>query len=275
MMITPLERDVSVAQRLGARSLAHENRDGDREIPMEELDWHPLPRGLARQHEWAHQLLNHFDGDIERLFATAQACRLRVGDSRLSTDARVHCVRATDLCERAIALVTARSGPNAAQRELMGRYMADAAEVSSNVRYQVVWTHSLPLPRLSDRACMGPLTTGQRWSRQLRPDRTARDCCETHRGDWHRASRAAIGVVSATRRAGLPDAAVVEVLDHVSEEKRWPASLRSAVHCLVAPGFGIEMSGSGAGVQYHDGRHRAHAMITAGVRRTVIIQGES
>ncbi|MEU5858944.1 hypothetical protein ABZ799_26820 [Nocardiopsis dassonvillei] len=264
------------AHQLGARSLSHERRDdGEREIPVEDLNWRPLPRGLARQHEWAHTLLHRLDGDVERLFAAAEECRHRASDPQRTADSRMAYMRATDLCEQALALITARSGPDDAQRALMGRYMADSADTLTGVRYRVMWTLFLPVPRLQDRACMGPISTAQLWARQLRPDRSLRSCCDSHRGDWHGASQAAIGVVSATRRAGLPDAAAPTMVEYFAKDKRWPAPLRAAVECLLVPGLGIEVSTTGGRMQHHDGRHRTHAMLTAGVRRTVVIWGGS
>lgn len=138
-------------------------------------------------------------------------------------------------------------------------------------------------------ACMrGGIPLSVRLGRQLFPLRGARDCCTYHSVDWHRVSAVAIDV--ARRVPDAPRAWDEDGLGGDTDGEIWEqawcriAELLTAsaltdterrfAESLLWPLDGIVL-GHIAGqrdLSYTGGMHRAHALLAAGVRRTVIIR---
>ena len=137
--------------------------------------------------------------------------------------------------------------------------------------------------------CMrGGIPLSIRLGRQLFSRRGARDCCVYHSVDWRRVSAVAVDVA---RR--VPDAPRLWDQDgsrwDPDGERWWQARChigelltataltdaeRSFAESLLLPHDGIIL-GHMAGdrrLSYTGGMHRAHALLAAGVRRTVIIR---
>jgi hypothetical protein len=140
-----------------------------------------------------------------------------------------------------------------------------------------------------DLDCMrGGIPLSVRVGRQIFPRRGSRDCCAYHSVDWHRVTAVAIDV--ARRVPEAPRAWDEDGSDWDSDGESWrwaqgrisellTASVlsdaeRRAAESLLLPYDGIIL-GHMAGdhlLSYTGGMHRAHALLIAGVRRTVIIR---
>ncbi|MEV7989551.1 hypothetical protein [Micromonospora sp. NPDC085948] len=158
-----------------------------------------------------------------------------------------------------------------------GGFVAPEAPVEPRMRFEVATVIGLPRPDLhGEPACMPAGTTwSRRLVRQVMPRRSLRDCCWYHSVDWAAASDAA---VAALARADT------EPLKSAPTDDPENARMFSAVTALRAQGLDgrvleaaetlfldpIQPEVSGAVVPYINGRHRADAMLDAGVRHTVI-----
>ncbi|MEU8003674.1 hypothetical protein AB0B66_21160 [Catellatospora sp. NPDC049111] len=100
------------------------------------------------------------------------------------------------------------------------------------------------------------------------PERGGRDCCWYHRGDWHQVSEVAVGLL---RRASARGVDQSDLGPHASNLAReidlscW--ELEALDSLFLDP---IEPDREITGVGYVSGRHRAQAMLDAGVRRTIM-----
>jgi hypothetical protein len=139
--------------------------------------------------------------------------------------------------------------------------------------YRVIWVARLPridLP-LEKPECMVPgISWPQRVIRQVRPQRQARDCCLPHATDWHLASKAAIRIARQACRGNPDEEELIDRLYELTEASGLPERERGAVWSLLWPGCGIFIDRHAGKRGYFDGRHRARAIMDAGVRRTVI-----
>lgn len=181
--------------------------------------------------------------------------------------------------------------------------MADSLTVDEDewpvcTRY-VVWTVAR-LPSLKpgdldrsetirDLDCMrGGIPLSVRLGRQMVPRRGVRGCCTYHSVDWHRVSAAAIDVarrVPEAPKAWDEDGSRSDPSGEFWEQAQsriselLSASVltdveRRAAESLLLPDDGIilgHMAGDSQ-LSYTGGMHRAHALLIAGVRRTVIIR---
>jgi hypothetical protein len=139
------------------------------------------------------------------------------------------------------------------------------------------------------RDCMrGGIPPSVRLGRQLFPRRQARNCCIYHSVNWHRVSAVAIDVARQVPDAPRlwdencspsdPDGEIWEQTWSRIGELLTASALTDAerrfAESLLWPGDGI-IVGHMAGhrdLSYTGGMHRAHALLAAGVRRTVIIR---
>ncbi|MDG9674838.1 hypothetical protein [Micromonospora sp. DH14] len=158
-----------------------------------------------------------------------------------------------------------------------GGFVAPEALVEPRMRFEVAAVIGLPRPDLhGEPACMPAGTTwSRRLLRQVMPRRRLRNCCWYHSVDWAAASDAA---VAALARADS------EALERVPSDDPEDARMFAAVAALRAQGLDgrvlkaaetlfcdpIQPDVPGAVVPYINGRHRADAMLDAGVRHTVI-----
>jgi hypothetical protein len=140
-----------------------------------------------------------------------------------------------------------------------------------------------------DLDCMrGGIPLAIRLRRQIFPRRGVWDCCIYHSVDWHRASAVAIDVarrIPEAPRAWNEDGPYWDSDGEVWREAHCRISElltasaltdaeRRAAESLLLPYDGIilgHMAGD-SHLSYMGGMHRAHALLIAGVRRTVIIR---
>jgi hypothetical protein len=140
-----------------------------------------------------------------------------------------------------------------------------------------------------DLDCMrGGIPLNVRLRRQIFPRHGVRDCCTYHSVNWHRVSAVAIDVarrVPEAPRARDEDGSRwdpggefwLQAQCRISELLTASAltdAERRAAESLLLPDDGIilgHMAGDSQ-LSYTGGMHRAHALLIAGVRRTVIIR---
>ncbi len=142
-------------------------------------------------------------------------------------------------------------------------------------------TALLPSPDLEGTtACMpGVLNWWRRFGNRLSPQHDSWNCCWYHGGDWHAASAAAAQALAAAGPA--PDAYPAAGADVEESDPRTDPALdlldaaqlapwtRDAAQTLLRDPIQVERDDDGRRY-YVNGRHRARAMLDAGVRRTVV-----
>lgn len=271
------EEDAFTASVLATNCRAFEADRGPAELRFPSLGNRLLPRGLAHQRRYAHQLLRELDGDVDRLLAAAALCRARSYEESRGIERRLNDQRAVDLCEIAAALVTEPAGEDPGQRHEVARFLLQGDAPPPPPRYRLVWTVLLPTPEPFKAACMAPMPRRERLARQLRPRRQVRTCCRYHSGDWYQAARLARNLLREAGRARLRDG---EDLHDRAEQLAEAAGVdpwqREAALSLLDPADGIKIAidaGTGQGF-YINGQHRAQLMLEAGVRRTIVVDDE-
>lgn len=98
-----------------------------------------------------------------------------------------------------------------------------------------------------------------------------RDCCWHYGIDWHQASATAVGIVRRLRREHTDAYDLFDSAIDLTRGLSWDQ--RHAVLSMLSPGDGImvcRLAGHRE-LSYQNGRKRTHAMLEAGVRRTVVI----
>jgi hypothetical protein len=127
------------------------------------------------------------------------------------------------------------------------------------------------------RDCMAdPVPWPERLIRQIVPRTRIRDCCWHHSIDWRHAAPVAVRLARHVRREHITD----------EDELAWraftlvhelglPERQEEAVETLLNPHDGITLDHIGYDrwrLSYMNGRKRTHAMLEAGVHRTVVIR---
>ncbi|HET6187420.1 MAG TPA: hypothetical protein VFE59_10505 [Trebonia sp.] len=125
--------------------------------------------------------------------------------------------------------------------------------------------------RWRDGCMMPPLSWRQRVL-QVFPRRGVRDCCYYHRRDFRAIAAAVNAAHRQLRRSGLDGDDADELKFRLLEGSRLSEDERSTAVLLLAEDCGIQISRSPGERRwtYHDGRHRACALMDAGVRRILI-----
>ena len=144
-------------------------------------------------------------------------------------------------------------------------------------RYKLRWI--LTLPRIDPpiaRDCMAlPPSWPKRLARQIVPRTRIRDCCWHHRIDWRPAAAAAVRIARQITREHITDEE--EMYDRATTLIRalgLPEHQQDAVETLLNPHDGITLDHKGYDrwrLSYMNGRKRTHAMLEAGVRRTIVV----
>jgi hypothetical protein len=119
---------------------------------------------------------------------------------------------------------------------------------------------------------MPPITWHQRLVRQIFPRRNARDCCLYHRQNLHLVAAAVNTAYQQMNRLGLEgddaDDFIYQFLDNagLTKAERMTAILLLDERC----GIWVSRLPGERRWTYQDGRHRARALMDAGVRRILI-----
>ncbi len=140
---------------------------------------------------------------------------------------------------------------------------------------QLAWVGLLPAPVDVDRGCFtGAPPWWRRLGRQVVPRGRTRTCCYYHGVDWRRVSAAAIRIARQIRAEGRAGDAHISRAYDLAASADLPQLERDALAELLAGPTAIRVGRDDQGRRYYlNGRHRAGAMLDAGVRRTVVFGG--
>jgi len=228
-------------------------------------------------------LIEKVEADPARLQAVAAAARSRPGELARQGEPpqrlRPYLVAAA-LAGRGLAMIR----EEAAGHPLSGE--ARAERVTAGKKWRAVdgrklaWVMRLPqidppfteAQRWRDGCMMPPLTWRQRALRQVFPRRGVRDCCCYHRQDFHAIAAAVSAVHRQLRRGGLDGEDADEQRFRLLKETGLGEDERDTAMLLLDEDCGIHIwrpPGQRRWI-YQDGRHRARALMDAGVRRILI-----
>ena len=265
-----------VAMSIDVRALAA----GDEQAAQEALNEHPQP---GRVRELVRMLVEKVEADPARLRDAAAAARSRYGELALQGEPpqrlRPYLV-AEALAVRGLAVI----GEAAAGNTPDGHAHTEQEHARKKRRpasgRKLAWVMRLPPidppfaedQRWRDGCMMPPITWRQRALRQVFPRRGVRDCCYYHGQDFHAIAAAVNAVYRQLRRRGLDgddaDELTFRLLDGcgLSEDEHSTAVLLLAEDC----GIQISRSPGERRWTYDEGRHRARALMDAGIHRILI-----
>jgi hypothetical protein len=251
----------------------------DEQAAQQALSEHPRPgrvRGLVQM------LVEKVEASPARLQAVADAARSRHGELAAQGESpqRSHpYLVAAALASRGLAVIQ----EGEAGRPLSGEPPAEPAPARKSRPangQKPVWVMRLPQidppftedQRWRDGCMMPPLTWLQRLLRQAFPRHDLRDCCHYHRQDFH-AIAATVNVVHRQlRRSGADGDDADELRFRLTQEARLSEDERSTALLLLdeESGICIWRPPGERRWTYTEGRHRARALMDAGVRRILV-----
>ena len=252
----------------------------DEQSAQEALSEHPQP---DRVRELVRMLVEKVEADPARLRAAAAAARSRCGDLASQGEPpqrlRPYLVAAA-LAVRGLAVIeeaaggTTPDGPAHTERvhARKKRRPASGRKLAWVVRLPPIDPPFAEDQRWRDGCMMAPLSWRQRVLRQLFPRRDVRNCCYYHGQDFHAIAAAVNAVHRQLRRSGVDgddaDELTFRLLDGygLSEDEHSTAVLLLAEDC----GIQISRSPGERRWTYDEGRHRARALMDAGVHRILV-----
>ena len=145
---------------------------------------------------------------------------------------------------------------------------------------KVIWVMRLPQidppfaedQRWRDGCMMPPIAWRQRVLRQVFPRRNVRGCCRYHGQDFHAIAAAVMTVYRQISRHSLEGDEADELMFRLLEDAGLTKAEQMTATLLLSEDCGIRFwrpPGKGRWT-YYDGRHRARALMDAGVRRILI-----
>ena len=247
---------------------------------QEALSDHPRPaqiRGLVQM------LIEEVEADPARLQAVASAARSRHGEPARQREPpqRLHpYLVAAALAGRGLAMIREAAPCHApGGKAHTERGPARKKWRPGNGR-KPVWVMRLPQidplftedQRGQDGCMTPPLSCRQRVLRQVFPRRGVRDCCHYHRQDFHAIAATVNAVHRQLRRSGLDGENADELRFRLLEEAGLGEDERSTAMLLLAEDCGIHIWRPPGQRRwtYQDGRHRARALMDAGVHRVLV-----
>jgi hypothetical protein len=265
-----------VAVSINVRALAA----NDEQAAQEALSEHPQP---DRVRELVRMLVEKVEADPARLRAAAAAARSRCGELASQGEPpprlRPYLVAAA-LAVRGLAVI----GEAAAGSTPNGQAHTEQEHARKKWRptngRKIAWVMRLPPidppfaedQRWRDGCMMPPLSWRQRALRQIFPRRRAQECCYYHRQDFHAIAAAVNAAHRQLRRSGLDGDGADDLKFRLLERSRLSEDERTTAALLLAEDCGIQISRSPGERRwtYHEGRHRARALMDAGVHRILI-----
>lgn len=126
--------------------------------------------------------------------------------------------------------------------------------------------------RWRDGCMMPPITWRQRLLRQIFPRRGPQDCCHYHRQDFHAIAAAVIMAYRQISLCGLEGEEAVQRAFRLLQDAGLTEDERTTATLLLSEDCGIQIwrPPGERGWTYQDGRHRARALMDAGVRRILV-----
>jgi hypothetical protein len=243
---------------------------GDEQAAREALREYPQP---DRTRRLAQMLIEELGADPAGLQAAASAARSRhrelAGQGAPPQRLRPYLVAAA-LAERGLAMIgeapTERDPARKKWRPGDGRKLA--------------WVMRLPQidpPFTEDQrgregCMMPPLGWRQRVLRQVFPRDGARDCCHYHRQDFRAIAATVNAVHRQLCRSGLDEDGADELSSWLLQEAGLSEDERTTAMLLLDEDCGIHVwrPPGERHWTYQDGRHRARALMDAGVRRVLV-----
>jgi len=119
---------------------------------------------------------------------------------------------------------------------------------------------------------MPPITWRQRLIRQVFPRRGLRECCHYHRQDLHAIAATVIVAYRQVNRSAMSDDEADELIFRVLQDSGLTKTEQMTARLLLSEDCGIQIyrwPGERRWT-YQNGRHRARALMDAGVRRIVV-----
>jgi hypothetical protein len=119
---------------------------------------------------------------------------------------------------------------------------------------------------------MPPITWRQRLLRQVFPRRSVQDCCHYHSQDFHAIAAAVITAYRQISRRGLEGEETDELMFRLLQDAGLTEAEQMTAALLLSEACGIQIwrpQGERRWT-YQDGRHRARALMDAGVRRIIV-----
>lgn len=273
-------QDLVFARRLARNIDVRVFPADDEQAAQEALGEHPRPGQVLAL---VRMLIEEVEADPARLRAVASAARWchgeLAGQGEPSQRSHPYLVAAA-LAGRGLAMI----GGAAAGHALGGEAHVERGAARKKRRpvdgRKLVWVMRLPQidpPFTEDQrgrdGCMMPLLSWrQRVLRQVFPRRGVRDCCHYHRQDFHAIAATVNAVHRQVRRSGLDGEDADELGFRLLEEGGLSEDERSTAMLLLAEDCGIciwRPPGQRRWT-YQDGRHRARALMDAGVRRVLV-----
>ena len=247
---------------------------------QEALSDHPRPaqiRGLVQM------LIEEVEADPARLRAVASAARSRHGELARQGEPpqRLHpYLVAAALAGRGLAMIREAAAGHALGGEAHTERGPARKKWRPGNGRKPVWVMRLPQidplftedQRGQDGCMTPPLSCRQRVLRQVFPRRGVRDCCHYHRQDFHAIAATVNAVHRQLRRSGLDGENADELRFRLLEEAGLGEDERSTAMLLLAEDCGIHIWRPPGQRRwtYQDGRHRARALMDAGVHRVLV-----
>jgi hypothetical protein len=153
-----------------------------------------------------------------------------------------------------------------------GEQLADGRTIAWVMRLPQIDPPFAQDQRRRDGCMMPPLSWLQRMRRQLLPRHDVRDCCHYHRQDFHAIAAVVNTAYRQLRRSDLRGDDLDELRYKLVGETRLSEDERTTALMLLDPDCGIQIwrPPGERHWTYTEGRHRARALMDAGVRRILI-----
>jgi len=145
---------------------------------------------------------------------------------------------------------------------------------------KVIWVMRLPQidppfaenQRQRDGCMMPPITWRQRLLRQVFPRRGFQDCCNYHSQDFHAIAATVIRAYRQISRRGVEGEEADELEFRLLRDSGLTEAEQMTATLLLSEACGIQVFRPPGERRwtYHEGRHRARALMDAGVRRILV-----
>jgi hypothetical protein len=145
---------------------------------------------------------------------------------------------------------------------------------------KVIWVMRLPQidppfaedQHWRDGCMMPPITWRQRFLRQVFPRRGVRDCCHYHMQDFHAIAAAVITAYRQISRRRLEAEEADELMFQLLQDAGLTEAEQMTAALLLSEDCGIRIWRAPGERRwtYQEGRHRARALMDAGVRRILV-----
>jgi hypothetical protein len=252
--------------------------EDDEQAADRALSEHPQPDRLGRL---VKMLIDKLEASPARLRAVEDSARSRHRELVAgggSPEMTHPYLVAVALARRGLAAIgEGQVSPPSTEEAHVGTVLADERLADGRA---VTWVMRLPQidppfaedQRSRDGCMMPPLSWVQRLRRQLLPRHGVLDCCHYHRQDFHAIAEVVNTVYRQLRRSDLRGDDLDELRYKLVGGAQLSEDERTTALMLLEPDCGIQIwrPPGERHWTYTEGRHRARALMDAGVRRILI-----